>query len=153
MNAPSVSLMDRMKPFYYLYLIVADKLKKLIAKDRGKTFHFDLSMISPEIGLEKTLYYLNELDIDFYNPLQNAEKPGSSQRGKITQSTDRSNMQHIMNYVQLLEALDAQISDVAGITRQREGQTSSSQAVTNAQSDLVQSSTVTEIYFHIHNKI
>lgn len=76
MNASSVSLMDRMKPFQYLYFIVMHKLKKLIAQDKGRIFHFDTSMVDPKLGLEKTLYYLTSLNIDFYNPLQNAEQPG-----------------------------------------------------------------------------
>lgn len=153
MNASSVSLMDRMKPFQYLYFIVMHKLKKLIARDRGKVFHFDESMLPANMSMEQTLYYLEEMDLDIFNPLKNAESPGSYQRSKVTGSTDRSNMQHILNYISLLEALDFQISDVAGITRQREGQTSSSQAVTNAQQDLVQSGIVTEIYFQLHNKL
>lgn len=76
MNASSVSMMDRMKPFQYLYFIIMHKLKKLIAQDKGRVFHFDMSMIDPKLGLEKTLYYLTNLNIDFYNPLQNAEQPG-----------------------------------------------------------------------------
>lgn len=154
MNADSVSLMDRMKPFQYLYFIVVHKLKKLIARDRGKVFSFDVTMVPEELGLEKTLYYLEEMDIDFYNPLQNAEQPGIHQRSKITSAIDRSNMQHILNYIQLMDALDFQISDVAGITRVREGQTSSQEAVTNAQQNLLQSSTITEaVYFFPHEKL
>lgn len=154
MNADPVSLMDRMKPFQYLYFFIAHKLKKLIARDRGQVFHFDMSMIPEQIGLEKTIYYLEEMDIDFFDPLKNAEAPGAFQRGKIAGATSRSNMQHILNYVQLLAAIDEQISDVAGITRQREGQTTPNQAVTNAQQDLIQSATITEtIYFRPHEKV
>lgn len=154
MNASSVGLMDRMKPFQYLYFIIVHKLKKLIARDRGKIFHFDTSMVDEKIGLEKTLYYLEEMDIDFYNPLQNAEMPGSAQRGKQTGVTDRSNMQHIINYVNLMNAVDEQIGDVAGITRQREGQISPNEAVTNSQQNILQSSTITEaVYFNPHFKL
>ena len=154
MNADPISLMDRMKPFQYLYFIIAHKLKKLIARDRGQVFHFDMSMVPEQIGLEKTLYYLEEMDIDFFDPLRNAEAAGAYQRGKISGATPRSNMQHILNYVQLLAAIDEQISDVAGITRQREGQASVGEAVTNAQQNLLQSSTITEaIYFKPHEKL
>lgn len=154
MNAESISLMDRMKPFQYLYFIVAHKLKKLIATDRGKVFHFDITMVPEKLGLEKTLYYLEEMNIDFYNPLHNAETPGVHQRSKVTTATDRSNMQHILNYVQLLAALDEQISDVAGITRQREGQIARNEAVTNSQQTIMQSATITEaVYFQPHNKL
>lgn len=151
MNADPISLMDRMKPFQYLYFIVAHKLKQLIARDRGQVYHFDLSMVPSEIGLEKTLYYLDQMDIDLFDPLKNAENPGAAQRGKITGATNRSNMQHIMNYVQLMAALDDQIGDVAGVNRAREGQISTREAVTNSQVNIQQSSTITEaIYFKPH---
>lgn len=150
-NAPSVSLMDRMKPFQHLYFVVMHKLKKLIAQDQGKVFHFDLTMIDPAIGLEKTMYYIKEMGIDFFNPLQNAESAGAHQRGKVADATDMSNMQFISNYIGILDALDFQISEVAGITRQREGFTSSQEAVSNAQQNILQSSTITEaVYFAPH---
>jgi len=153
MNAPSISLMDRMKPYQYLYFIVMHKLKKLIAQDQGKVFHFDVTMIDPEVGLEKTLYYLKELNIDFYNPLQNADQPGQGQRGKVHGTSDWSNMQHILNYVSLLDALDYQISDVAGVTKSREGQTAPNEAVTNAQSNITMSALITEIFFQMHQDL
>jgi hypothetical protein len=151
MNADSISLMDRMKPFQYLYFFVMHKMKHMIAKDKGQVFHFDTSMVPDNMSREKVLYYLEHLDLDIYNSLQNAQMAGASQRGKITGSTNRSNMQHIMNYIQVLEALDMQISDVAGIPKPREGYTPTQQAVTNAQADLQQSSAVTEaVYFQPH---
>lgn len=153
MNAQAVSLMDRMKPFQYLYFIVMHKLKKLIAQDQGKVFPFDVSMVDPKVGVEKTMYYLKEMNIDFFNPLANADQPGQSQRGKITSSIDMSNMQYILNYVNVLNAIDAQISEVAGVSRQREGQTAPTEAVTNAQANIQMSALITEMYFQLHNKL
>lgn len=152
-NAEPVSLMDRMKPFLYLYFIVMHKLKKLVAQDNGRIFHFDTSMVDPQIGLEKTLYYLKELNIDFYNPLQNANEPGVNQRGKVHASTDMSTTQNVLNYIQLLNYVDMQISDVAGVSKQREGQITPGEAVSNAQANVVLSSVITEIYFHAHDKL
>lgn len=154
MNASPIALMDRMKPFQYLYFIVMHKLKKLIAQDQGKVFHFDVSMIDPSIGLEKSMYYLKELNIDFYNPLMNADSIGQSQRsGKVTHSTDMSNMQNILNYIGILNSLDQQISDVAGIPKGMEGQLGAQEAVTNAQSNLQMGAIVVEVYFQAHNKL
>lgn len=154
MNAEPVSLMDRMKPFQYLYFIVMHKLKKLIAQDQGKVFHFDISMVDPAIGLEKSMYYLKELNIDFYNPLMNADTIGQSQRsGKISHSTDMSNMQNILNYIGILNSLDQQISDVAGVPKGMEGQLGAQEAVTNAQSNLQMGAIVVEVYFQAHNKL
>jgi len=153
MNATPVSLMDRMKPFQYLYFIVMHKLKRAIAQDQGKVFHFDVSMIDPKIGLEKTMYYLKEMNIDFFNPLTNGDQPGQSQRGKVSHSTDLSNMQNINNYINVLNAIDQQISDVAGVNRQREGQTGPSEAVGNTQANIQMSALITEIYFQAHTKL
>lgn len=153
-NAEPISLVERMKPFQYLYFIIAHKLKRLIARDKGQTYHFDMSMIPEQLGLEKTIYYLEEMDINFINPLMNAEAPGAYQRGIITGSTSRSNMQFIIHYIDLLRAIDEQINDVAGISAQREGQTSPNQAVTNAQQDIIMSTTVTEAtYFKPHDML
>lgn len=154
MNASPTSLMDRIIPFDRLFIIAVHKLKTLLAKDRGQVFHFDLSMVNPKLGLEKTLYYLNELDIDFYDPLQNASQPGAYQRGKITGATSRSNMQHIMSYINLIAAIDMQISDIAGITRQREGWISPDEAVGNSQQSINRSAVITEaVYFRPHDQL
>ena len=152
MNATPVSLMDRMKPFQYLYFIIMHKLKKLIAQDKGKIFHLDTTMVDPKLGWDKTLYYLTQMNIDFYNPLQNADQPGWAQRGKVTGSTDMTVLNNIANYVDLLRAIDEQISDVAGVNRQREGQTSSNEAVTNAQANIQMSAIITEPYNYLHDK-
>lgn len=92
------------------------------------------------------------MNLDIYNPLMNADQPGWSQRGKVTGTTDMSTASNIANYVQLLEAIDAQISDVAGVNRQAEGQTAPTEAVTNAQSNIQQSSIITEPYRYAHDK-
>lgn len=153
MNAPSQSLMDRMKPFQYLYFLVVHKLKRLIARDKGKGYVFDTSTVDEKIGLEKTIYYLEELDIHFHNPLANSDDPGSAQRGKVTQTMDRSNIQHINNYIQLLVQLDREIGDAAGVAKQREGAVGSYEAVTNTQQAIMQSSHITEIFFYLHSKL
>jgi hypothetical protein len=152
MNAESVSLMERMKPYQYLFFIVMHKIKKLIAQDNGKIFNIDTTMLDPKLGWEKTMYYLKEMNMHFYNPLQNADQPGAHQRSSALSSTDWSTAQNISNYVNLLLALDQQISDVAGITKQREGQTLPGEAVTNAQANIQMSSVITEIYFQAHDK-
>lgn len=153
MNAPAISLMDRMKPFQYLLFIIVHRLKEFVAQDRAPAFEFDITQVDSKIGLQKTLYYLDKLNIHFYNPLNNAEEAGAYQRGAPGAGVDRSTMQHINNYVQLMDAIDAQISDVAGVTRQREGQTTAYEAVSNTQQSIVQSTHITEVYFQTHAKL
>lgn len=153
MNATSCSMVSRMKPFQYLYFIVMHKLKHLIARDKGQLLNLDTTQMPENMDVDKVMYYIENMDLNFYNPLQNAERPGSAQRGNPASVVSRSNMQHIMNYVQLLQSLDFQIADVAGVNKQREGQTSSTEAVTNAQQNLNQSAVITESYFYLHNTL
>lgn len=151
MNASNIAPMDRMKPFQYLYFITMHKLKELIARDKGQVYHFDVLTVDPKIGLEKTLYYLDKLDLDIYNSKMHAQAGTMHTASKITQSTSRSNMQFIMNYVNLLAYLDDQISDVAGVTKARQGQSSPYEAVGNNQQSITQSSHITETYFHLNS--
>lgn len=152
-NAQSISLMGRMKPFQYLYLVVMHKIKKLISLDYPNATPIDTTMIDPEIGLEKTIYYLNEAGLDIYNSLHNAEEPGAHQRGKATSAINRSNMQNIMGYINLLNFIDQQISEVAGVSKQREGQTFVDETATNARMAVSQSALITNIYFHAHSTV
>lgn len=149
-NAKQISLMSRMKPYQYLYFITVHRLKKLIQHDNIPLIHIDTTMIDPTFGIDKTLYYMQELGIDFYNPYANADSAASYQKSKITGTTDRSTMRYINNYIQLLDFIDSQISDVAGISKQREGLTAPTEAVTNAQNNIAMSSLITEIYFNVH---
>lgn len=152
-NASPVSIMDRMWPFQFLYLVIMHKMKKLIAQDQGKVIKIDTTMIDPTVGWEKTMYFIKEMGIEFYNPLQNADSPGAGQRGSITHTLDVSNTQQILAYISILNALDQQISDVAGVNRQREGQISNSEAVSNAQANVQMSALLTEVYFFQHDKV
>jgi len=153
-NAFPISLMDRMKPFQFLYFVVMNKLQELIRDDLGKIMLLDSTMIDKKIGLEKTLYYLKALKIKIYNTMQDAEVPGATTNRSVPQNTmDMSNAAHILNYIGILDALDRQIGEVAGISREREGQTSTYDAVTNAQQNIIQSGMITEIYFAPHNQL
>ena len=151
-NATNISTMDRMKPFQYLYFIVMHKMKQILASDAPPLINIDMSMIPKKLTNEQYMYY-NKLGINFYDPNQNNEgNPNniSGQKGP-TFETQRSTIQHVVNYINILNSLDEQIGEVAGVTRQREGQTSQYESVTGTQSAIVQSSHITELMFTTHN--
>jgi hypothetical protein len=152
-NARPVSLMDRMKPYQYLFFAAMKKLEKLLKSDKGNKIPIDVTMIDKDMGMETFLHYFENSDYYFYNPLQNAEKPGSAQRPGIQGIMAMSNAQSISNYIPFLQYLEAQINEQAGVSKQREGQTSSQEAVTNAQQNIVQSSYITKIYFMLHDEL
>lgn len=152
MNAQLIAPMDRMKPWQFLYFVAVHKMKQLLARDRGPAFSIDTSMIDERLGLEKTLYYLDNMDYDIFNSLENADQPGAHQRGKIKATTDRSTMRYVQSYMQLLQQLDMEIGDAIGVSKPREGQVGSYDAVGNTQASIASSSNITEIYFHLHAK-
>jgi len=152
MNAPSQSIMDRMKPYQYLFFIAMDKFKKHLALDKGQIVGIDSSRLDPKFPIEKTIHFLEEAGYYVYNGLQNADMPGSAQRPGID-SINASNLQHLINFAEILAYFDEQISDAAGVTRQREGASSPYETATNNQQSIVQSSHITETTFMVHEQL
>lgn len=150
-NSANISTMDRMKPFQYLYFIVMHKMKQILAADAPPLINIDMSMIPKKLTNEQYMYY-NKLGINFYDPNQNNEgNPVGISGQKGVYEVERSTMQHVAQYINILNALDEQIGEVAGVTRQREGQTSQYESVTGNQSAIIQSSHITEPVFTAHN--
>ena len=152
MNATSQSVMDRMKPWQYLLFIGMDRLKSLIAKDKGDLVGIDTSRIDPNFPIEKTIHFLEQAGYYVYNGLQGGENPGASTRPGI-ESIHASNLQSVLNFVQILAYFDDQISEAAGVTKAREGSTSPYEAVTNTQQSITQSSHITEPTFTVHDNL
>ena len=151
MNAEPLSILDRMKPYQYLYLIVMHKFLKLVANDRGKVMPLDASLIDTDnFPLDKVLYYLNEMDIYVFNGLQGSDDPAAHHRGGVSNMIDRSNAQQIVQYIQMLDSIEQKIAMAAGVTQPRIGATSANEAVTNAQQNMIQSSHITEPLFYQH---
>ena len=53
----------------------------------------------------------------------------------------------------ILNFIKEEISNISGVSRQREGAISSSELVGNTQRSVLQSSHITELYFHFHERI
>ena len=123
LNAASVSLIDRMKPYQYLYNIIMYRLELDLASDKGKKFLADINQIPSSMGMDmdKWLYYFDAMGIAWVNPNE--------------------------------EYLELQCSEVSGITKQREGQIGPTELVGTTQQAVVQSSHITEEWFSIHSSV
>jgi len=153
-NAPAVSMMDRIKPYFYLLLVVINKLKKLIAQDSGKKIPIDVSRIDRKTGIDKTLYYFKNQDFYIYNSLENSDNPLAANRGAISGATyDMSNAQFISNYINIIGALEQKIASISGLSEARLGRIKTTQAVGNTNQEIIQSSQVTEPLFVIHETL
>jgi hypothetical protein len=154
LNAESISMVDRIKPFQYMYNIIMYRLELDLASDKGKKFLADINQIPSDLGMDmqKWLYYFDSLGIAFVNPHEegNRGKPHSFNQW---QAVDLSMAQTINQKIQLLEYLEAQSGEVAGVTKQREGQIGPREGLGVSQQAVIQSSHITEELFHHHDAV
>jgi hypothetical protein len=170
MNARSISLMDRMKPFQFLFFVVLHQIKELIPKHIGPVQNFDTSMIDPNLAgikgedeadlyeeaLAKTLMY-RQKGLNIYNSMINnmggQAVPTNVSRPQPGSVQNMSVAQDLNNLLSLLGWIDVQIGMAAGVSPQREAQFSNNSNVTDNQQAIVQSSYITEHYFRKHNDL
>ncbi len=153
------SMVDMMKPFSYLYDIIHDRLNKLMARNWGKMTRLDLAKKPNKWKMEKWLYYAKTLGL-FIEDSFNEGLVGSA-TGKIAGGLN-SNTQgvidadfgnNIQQYINLLEFIKMEMADVAGISKQREGQISNRETVGGVERATLQSSHITEWLFAIHDDV
>lgn len=157
-NSRSVSLVDRLKPYQYLYDIIAFRLELAFASDQGKIFLMDMAQIpvSEGIDIEKWIYYLKEMKIGFINSFEEGKKGASQQ--KLTQfnqfqAIDLSLAQSIQQYINYLDYIKTQMYVVSGVSPQRMASINNSELVGNVEKSIQQSSVITEYLFEAHNEV
>tara|TARA_Y100000361_G_C11155272_1_gene343674 strand:- start:1497 stop:2606 length:1110 start_codon:yes stop_codon:yes gene_type:complete len=125
-----------------------------LASDKGKKFLADINQIPSSMGMDmdKWLYYFDALGIAWVNPQEEGKRNQPSNFNQWN-SVDLTMAQTINQKVQLLEYLELQCGEVAGVTKQREGQIGPTELVGTTQQAVVQSSHVTEEWFSTHSSV
>lgn len=150
------SLVDMMKRYNYLYDVIHDRLNRLIAKNYGKLVYLDLAKVPKGWDVEKWLYYAKTNSIavvdsfkesNINNVMAGALNNASS--GVIDAELGNS----IQQYINILEFLKLEMSEVVGITKQREGQIANRETVGGVERATLQSSHITEWLFTIHDDL
>lgn len=153
------SLVDMMKPFNYLYDIIHDRLNKLMARNWGKMTRLDLSKKPKGWKMEKWLYYAKTMGLFVENSFNEGEigRATGVLAGAMNSNTqgviDADFGNNIQQYINLLEYIKAEMSEVAGISKQREGQISNRETVGGVERATLQSSHITEWLFTTHDSI
>jgi len=158
-NSQSVSLIDRLKPYQYLYDIISYRLEIAFASDQGKKFIMDLAQIpaSHGIDMDRWLYYLKEMNIAFINSFEEGKKGAAT--GQLAnkfnqfQAIDLSLSQSIQQYINMLDYIKAQVAFVSGVTPQRLGAINNSELVGNVERSVNQSSLITEYLYEAHTEV
>lgn len=152
------SLVDMMKPYNYMYDVIHDRLNRLIAKNWGNLLELDLASLPQGFDIEKWMYYARESNLVIKNSF--SEGSGAA-RGKLAGGLNNASKgvipfdmgQTINSYVSYLEYLKKEMSEVVGISPQREGSISNRETVGGVERATVQSAHITEWLFSTHNDV
>lgn len=151
------SMVDMMKPYSYLYDIIHDRLNKMMARNWGKMTRLDFSKKPKGWKIEKWLYYAKTMGL-FVEDSFNEGTVGQA-KGKLAGALN-SNSQgvidadfgnNIQQYINLLEWIKSTMGEIAGISKQREGQIANRETVGGVERATLQSSNITEWIFQQHD--
>lgn len=153
------SLVDMMKPYNYMYDVIHDRLNKLIARNWGSLVRLDFAKKPRGWDVEKWLYYAKTMGLaveDSFNAAMEGPATGKVAGALNNASTgviSANDGNHIQQYIDLLEFIKLEMSEVAGVTRQREGQVSNSETVGGVERSMMQSTHITEWLFVVHEDV
>lgn len=153
------SLVDMMKRYNYFYDVIHDRLNKIMARNWGKLLRLDLAKVPKKWDIEKWMYYAKVNGI----AVEDSFKEGNigSATGKLAGALNNSSSgvidaefgNSIQSQINLLEFIKMEMSEVVGITRQREGQISNRETVGGVERATLQSSHITEWLFVVHDDV
>jgi hypothetical protein len=153
------SLVDMMKPYCYLYDALHDRLNKLLAKNFGKIIKLDLAKVPKGWDVDKWMYYIKINNI----AVEDSFKAGdvgpatgtlaASLNNASSGVIDASLGNEIQQYINYLEWISTKIGEIAGISKQREGQISNRETVGGVERATLQSSHITEWLFFTHESV
>lgn len=153
------SLVDMMKQYNYLYDAIHDRLNKMLARNWGKIITLDLAKVPKGWDVEKWMYYAKVNGLAVVDSFKEGNIGAST--GKLAGALNNASSgvidaefgNSIQQLINLLEFIKMEMSEVAGITKQREGQVSNRETVGGVERATLQSSHITEWLFFIHDDV
>lgn len=158
-NSKAKSLVAVMKPLQYMYIVLWYRLELAIARDKGKVPLVDVTTIPKSMGIDvdKWMHYLSALGVAFINPYEEGWQVPGREGGKPSSfsnytSLDLTMGNTIATYIGLLDKIEQMVSELSGVSPQRQGAISSNELVGNVERSVVQSAHITEPWFWLHNQ-
>lgn len=153
------SLVDMMKPYAYYYDVIHDRLNKLIAKNWGKIITLDLAKVPAGWDIDKWMYYAKTNSIAVVDSFKEGNIGNAT--GKLAGLMNNASSgvidaelgNTIQFHLSLLEFIKGEMSEIVGVTRQREGQVSNRETVGGVERATLQSSHITEYLFNMHDNV
>lgn len=153
------SMVDMMKQYNYLYDAIHDRLNKMIARNWGKIIQLDLAKVPKGWEIDKWLYYAKVNGIAVSDSFKEGNIGAAT--GKLAGALNNAQSgvidadwgNNIQQYINLLTFIKMEMSEVVGISPQREGQISNRETVGGVERATLQSSHITEWVFTIHEDV
>ena len=159
-NSRPRSLVSMMKPLQYMYIVLWYRLELAMARDKGKVVTMDITQIpkSMNIDVAKWMHYLSALGVNFVNPYEEGWDIPGREGGKPSQfnqisALDLTMANTIDQYINLMGKIESMLSEISGVSKQREGSIASNELVGNVERSVVQSAHITEPWFWTHNQV
>lgn len=159
-NSAPRSLVSMMKPLQYMYIVLWYRLELAMARDKGKVPVIDVTQIPKSMGIDvnKWMHYLGALGVAFINPYEEGWDIPGREGGKPSQynqftSLDLTMANTIDQYINLMDKIESMVSEISGVSKQREGSIASNELVGNVERSVVQSAHITEPWFWVHNQV
>lgn len=159
-NSRPRSLVSMMKPLQYMYIVLWYRLELAMARDKGKVVTMDITQIpkSMNIDIAKWMHYLSALGVNFVNPYEEGWDIPGREGGKPSQfnqisALDLTMANTIDQYINLMDKIESMLSEISGVSKQREGSIASNELVGNVERSVVQSAHITEPWFWTHNQV
>ena len=153
------SLVDMMKYHNYYYDVIHDRLNKMMAKNWGKILKLDLAKVPKGWDVEKWMYYAKANGLAVEDSFKEGNIGAST--GKLAGALNNASSgvidaefgNSIQYLINLLEFIKMEMSEIVGITKQREGQISNRETVGGVERATLQSSYITEWLFVQHEDV
>lgn len=152
------SLMDKMKPYQYLYNVFMYRTELAFAKAKGRIGKLDLAKMPPGWDVETWLGYAEVngwLVEDSFNEATKGAAQGklAGQMSGSSTYLDLDLGNYIQQHIMMLQFIENQLGQIAGISKQREGQIENRETVRGVERAVSQSNTITEKYFQLHDNV
>ena len=159
-NSAPRSLVSMMKPLQYMYIVLWYRLELAMARDKGKVPVIDVTQIPKSMGIDvnKWMHYLGALGVAFINPYEEGWDIPGREGGKPSQfnqfqALDLTMANTIDQYINLMDKIESMVSEISGVSKQREGSVASNELVGNVERSIIQSAHITEPWFWVHNQV
>ena len=153
----SVTLVDRAKPFQYLYDISWHRVNEALSKYMGSIVELDLAKVPTGWSVSKWLYFARKSGISVVDSFKEGQKGMAKGRlaGSVGNTTGRVLEQKvgdfIQTHIQMMEFAKAQMDEITGVSRQRLGQVENRETVGGVERAVSQSNHITEEIFTMHD--